>query len=195
MNLIVEKIIHRLCSSHEPFFFSCGLQCNLVYTPTTLFASDVLPCAISYRTGIYLSAACLFKVAPTLPDCIPWKHTSQFQTGFFWVLDGCKAHSVCGNTSPQVLAATAQLAELHRLCSQNLTQTPLLSVMVTTALMLRATECRKELHRPSPCSWHRHWADTEQMGNGKSWLQQCPYCEEIRLLTRPPEIHGLLKFY
>lgn len=108
-------------------------------------APDVLPCAISYRTGIYLSGACLFKVAPTLPDCIPWRHTSQFQTGFYWVLDGCKAHSVCGNTSPQVLAATAQLAELHRLCSQKRTQTPLLSVMVTTALMLRATECHKEL--------------------------------------------------
>lgn len=49
-NLIVEKIIHRLSSSHEPFFFSCGFQYNLVYIATTLFPPGVLLCAASYRT-------------------------------------------------------------------------------------------------------------------------------------------------
>lgn len=136
----------------------------------------LLLCAICYRTWIYLSAACLFKAAPTPPDCIPWRHTSQSQTGFFWVLEGCKAHSVCGNISPQVLAATAQLAELHRICSQKLTWTPLLSAVVTTALMLWPWSATRSWHRASPCSWHRHWAGTEQMGMGKSWLQQWPYC-------------------
>lgn len=180
VNLIVEKIIHRLSSSHEPFFLLLWIPVQSgLYCYNTVYTCCVALCHI--LEDMNLSAACLFKVAPTPPDCIPWRHTSQSQTGIFWVLEGCKAHSACGNISPEVLAATAQLAELHRLRSQKLTRTPLLSAVVTTALMLRGMECHKELAQTISLllaqTVGRHRANENRGKAGcSSAQQQCPYC-------------------
>lgn len=64
--------------------------------------------------------------------------------------------------------------------------------MVTTALMLRAVECHKELAQT--ISLLLALTLGRANGNWEKFLQQCPYCEEIWLLLRSPEIQGLMKF-